>query len=172
MFLCLEGQNGPCRDPLKFRLISAYEWNAQSRGDFPPSVKFSARPNVEVFKDEVSLSYSLHLCPSGLLCSWVHLCFTRSPHYCCNIHYRLLTDPRCVCVCVLVHVSVCTRMCLCLCVCLWNPQIKVALLTGHSFLKVLQPKISSSMWNSSCLFASLFEIHRIIKVKAWRCLRD
>ena len=69
VFLCLEGQNGPCRDSLKFRLISAYECNAHSRGDFPPSVKFSALPNLDVFKDAVSLSYSLHLYPSGLLCS-------------------------------------------------------------------------------------------------------
>lgn len=105
------------------------------------------------------------------VCSVVEsICCTRSPHSCCNIHYWLLTDP--LCVCVLVHVCVCIRMCLCLCVCLWNPQIKVVLPTGHFFLKIPQPQISSSTWNSSCLFASLFEIHRIIKVKAWRCLRD
>ena len=144
--------------------------NVMPTGDFPPSVKFSALLNLDVFKDAVSLSYSLHLYPSGLLCSWVLLCFTRSPHSCCNIHYWLLTDPQCVC--VFVNVCVCICVCLCLCVCLWNPQIKVALLTGHIFLKSPKPRSLPPCEFLHVFFASLFEIHRIIKIKAWRCLRD
>lgn len=130
-------------------------------------MQFSALPNLDVFKDVVSLPHSSSLYPSGLLFSWAHLCFIIS------WFSLLIADMHSMYACMCVYSCACLCVHLCVSVCLWNPQVKAALLTGHLLLEIPWSKIPSStclkFFISLCLAAW---IHRIIKVKAWKCLRD
>lgn len=131
VLLWLEGQSNLFRDLLSLAHISL-EKQCPHSDNSPPSEEFSQFCQIWMYLRFWSHCLNLHTCISHVCPVVGSIYFIRCPCSSCDACYWLLMCTQCCCACV------------CVSICLWNPNLRVALLTGYLIALIPWPKILSS----------------------------